>query len=34
MGSFASTCCISGLPIEAGDDVRWLLLMQNPYCES
>lgn len=32
MGSFASTCCISGLPIEAGDAVRYLLLTQNPYC--
>lgn len=38
MGSFASTCCVSGLPIEAGDPVRWLLLNQSPYdshwCES
>lgn len=32
MGSFAGTCCISGLPIEAGDAVRYLLLTQNPYC--
>lgn len=32
MGSFASTCCVSGLPIEAGDAVRYLLLTQNPYC--
>lgn len=33
MGSFSSTCCISGLPIEAGDAVRYLLLTENPYCE-
>lgn len=33
MGSFASTCCISGLPIEAGDAVRYLLLTQNPSCD-
>lgn len=32
MGSFAGTCCISGLPIEAGDAVRYFLLTQNPYC--
>ena len=31
MGSFAYTCCVSGLPIEAGDAVRYLLLTQNPY---
>ncbi len=31
MGSFASTCCVSGLPIEAGDDVRYFLLTKNPY---
>jgi hypothetical protein len=31
MGSFASTCCVSGLPIEYGDEVRWLLLTENPY---
>lgn len=33
MGSFASTCCISQLPIEAGDDVRFFLLTKNPYGE-
>jgi hypothetical protein len=32
MGSFADTCCVSGLPIEAGDEVRYFLLMENPYC--
>lgn len=31
MGSFSSTCCISGLPITYGTPVRWLLLTQNPY---
>jgi hypothetical protein len=31
MGSFAYTCAISGLPIEAGDKVRYLLLTKNPY---
>jgi hypothetical protein len=31
MGSFAFTCSISGLPIEAGDPVRFLLLTENPY---
>ncbi len=33
MGSFASTCCISGLSIEVGDAVRYLLLTENPYCD-
>lgn len=33
MGSFAGTCCVSGLPIEAGDAVRYFLLTQNPYCD-
>jgi hypothetical protein len=31
MGSFAYTCAVSGLPIEAGDKVRYLLLTKNPY---
>mgnify|MGYP003526415790 CR=1 FL=1 len=31
MGSFDYTCAISGLPIGAGDGVRYLLLTQNPY---
>lgn len=31
MGSFAYTCAVSGLPIEAGDEVRYLLLTKNPY---
>lgn len=31
MGSFAYTCAVSGLPIEAGDPVRYFLLTQNPY---
>jgi hypothetical protein len=31
MGSFATTCTVSGLPIEAGDAVRYLLLTENPY---
>lgn len=29
MGCFASACCVSGLPVEAGDPVRWLLLVEN-----
>ncbi len=33
MGSFAYTCCISGLPIEAGDKVRFMMLTRNPYYE-
>lgn len=33
MGSFAATCAISELPIEAGDKVRYLLLSSNPYIE-
>jgi hypothetical protein len=31
MGSFAYTCCISGLPIHGGDEVRYFLLTQNPF---
>jgi hypothetical protein len=31
MGSFDYTCAVSGLPIGAGDDVRLMLLTQNPY---
>lgn len=31
MGSFASTCSISGLPIEGGDPVRAFLITENPY---
>lgn len=31
MGSFLMTCCVSGLPIEAGEPVRWFLLVQNPH---
>lgn len=34
MGSFSFTCCISDLPIECGDKVRYLLLTENPYNES
>lgn len=33
MGSFASTCCVSGFPIEYGDDVYYFLLTENPYQE-
>ena len=33
MGSFSFSCCVSGLPIEAGDKVRYLLLTQNPYLD-
>lgn len=31
MGSYAETCCVSGLPIDGGDPVRFLLLTRNPY---
>lgn len=31
MGSFDMTCAVSGLPIGCGDEVRVLLLTQNPY---
>lgn len=34
MGCFDYTCAISGLPITFGDDVRWLILTQNPYKDS
>lgn len=33
MGSFAFTCCVSGLPIEVGDEVRYFLLTENKYGE-
>jgi hypothetical protein len=31
VGSFNFTCSISGLPIQAGDKVRYMLLAQNPF---
>jgi hypothetical protein len=31
MGSFASTCAVSGIPLEVGDPVRWYSLTENPY---
>jgi hypothetical protein len=31
MGSFASTCAVSGIPLEVGDPVHWYLLTENPY---
>jgi hypothetical protein len=31
MGCFDYTCAISGLPIGAGDAVKYLLLQENPY---
>jgi hypothetical protein len=31
MGSFAFTCCVSGLPIEAGTPVRYLTLTQTNH---
>ena len=34
MGAFAMTCAVSGLPIEAGDSVRYSLLTQSPYTRS
>jgi hypothetical protein len=34
MGCFASTCAVSGLPLEAGDRVLWLPLVENPYAHT
>lgn len=34
MGSFAFTCAISRLPIEAGDRVRYILLQSSPFSDS
>jgi hypothetical protein len=34
MGSFATTCAISGLPVERGDPVRILLVTQHPHAEA
>lgn len=31
MGSYSYTCTVSGLPIEAGDEVRYFLLSASPY---
>lgn len=31
MGCFDFTCALSGLPIEPGDPIRYMLLTQNPY---
>lgn len=31
MGSFAFTCAVSGLPIEVGDPLRYVLLVENPF---
>jgi hypothetical protein len=31
MGSFSYGCAVSGLPIHAGDPVRFFLLTENPY---
>jgi hypothetical protein len=33
MGSFDYTCCVSGLPIGAGDPVRYILLQASPFSE-
>ena len=33
MGSFAYTCSVSGLPIECGDKVRFMLVSSSPYCK-
>lgn len=33
MGCFSYTCSVSGLAIDAGDTVRYLLLTQSPYQE-
>ena len=30
MGTFCTTCAVSGLPIEEGDEVRFFLLVENP----
>ncbi len=34
MGSFNFTCAISGHSIQPGDDLRFILLTQNPYSEN
>lgn len=31
MGSFNQTCALSNLPINCGDHLRWLLLIESPY---
>lgn len=31
MGSYNMACCVSGLPIEPGDAIRWLLLTESSY---
>ena len=31
MGSYAYTCAVSKLPIRAGDQIRYLLVTENPY---
>ena len=34
MGSFNTTCAVSGLPITCGDKVKYSLLAENPYEDS
>jgi hypothetical protein len=34
MGSFSYTCSYSGLPIESGDKIRFMLLTEAPYKDS
>lgn len=34
MGSFSYTCAVSGLPIDSGDKVRYLLLTRNPLLKN
>ena len=33
MGSFSTTCAVSGLPIQAREPVRFLLLTENPHSD-
>lgn len=33
MGSYSLTCCVSGLPIESGDPVRYFLITESPYAD-
>ena len=31
MGCFDYRCCVTGLPIRAGDPIKFILLAENPY---
>lgn len=34
MGSFDYTCGVSGMPIRVGENVRYMLVTENPYAEN